>query len=84
LRQAESVGNRGERSDCPGGTWTLDGPHVELSSYRSAVRGVTNCVRWPFGDGLKELVLFAKDDPQGTRVLLGQRLAAPAVGWRPW
>ena len=77
------VGNRGERSDCPGGTWTLDGPQVELTSYRSAVRAVTDRVRWLFGDWQKELVLFAKDDPQSTRSMLGQRRAARAAGWRP-
>ncbi len=76
------VGDRGERSDCPGGTWTLDGPQVELTSYRSAARALTDRVRWLFGDWQKELVLFAKDDPQSTRTLLGQRHTARAVGWR--
>ena len=78
------VGNRGEQSDCPGGTWTLEGPQVELTSYRSAVRAVTDRVRWLFGDWQKELVLFAKDDPLGTRMLLGQRRTARATGWRSW
>jgi hypothetical protein len=73
------VGSRGERSDCPGGTWTLEGPQVELTSYRSAVRAVTDRVRWLFGDWQKELVLFAKDDPLGTRMLLGQRRPARAA-----
>jgi hypothetical protein len=73
------VGHRGERSDCPGGTWTLDGPQVELTSYRSAVRAVTDRVRWLFGDWQKELVLLAQDDPQSTSRLLGQRRAASAV-----
>jgi hypothetical protein len=73
------VGEGGERSDGPGGTWTLDGPQVELTSYRSAIRAVTDRVRWLFGDWQKELVLFAKDDPQGTRMLLGQRRTARAA-----
>ena len=79
------VGNRGERSDCPGGMWTLEGPRLELTSYRSAVRAVTDCVRWLFGDWQKELVLFAKDDPQSTRMLLGQRPKrhGAAGRWRP-
>jgi hypothetical protein len=65
--------NRGERIDCPGGTWTLDGPYVELTSYRSALRAVTERVRWFFGDWEQHLVLFAKDDPQGAAMLLCQR-----------
>jgi hypothetical protein len=73
------VGNRGERSDCPGGTWTLEGPQVELTSYRSAVRAETDRVRWLFGDWQKELVLFAKDDPLERRMLLGLRRTARAV-----
>jgi hypothetical protein len=77
------IGNRGEQSDCPGGTWALDGPQVELTSYRSAARPVTDRARWLFGDWQKELVLFAKDDPQGTRMLLGQRRAAPTVHVHP-
>jgi len=67
------VGNRGERIDCPGGRWTLEGPHVELTAYRSAVRAVTERVRWFFGDWQKDLVLFARDDPQGETMLLGLR-----------
>lgn len=74
------LGNGGDRSDCPGGTWTLEGPQVELTSYRSAVRAVTDRVRWLFGDWQQELVLFAKDDPQGTRTLLGQRRTPRAAG----
>jgi hypothetical protein len=69
------VGNRGERTECPGGDWTLDGPYVELTSYRSAARKVARGVRWFFGQWEKGLVLFAKDDPQGERSLLGLRAA---------
>jgi hypothetical protein len=72
------IGNRGERIDCPGGTWALDGPHVELTSYRSPVRAVTENVRWFFGDWQKDLVLFAKDDPQCETMLLGLRRAWPS------
>lgn len=78
------IDNRGERTGCPGGTWSLEGPQMELTSYRSAVRAVTDRVRWLFGDWQKELVLFAKDDPQGSKMLLGQRRTGRAAGWRPW
>jgi hypothetical protein len=67
------AGNDGERIECPGGGWTLDGPYVELTAYRSAARSVTQGVRWFFGQWDKGLVLVAKDDPQGETVLLGLR-----------
>lgn len=67
------VGNRGERQEGPGGTWTLEGAQVELSAYRSAVRAMTDRARWLFGEWQRELVLFAQDDPAGPRRLLGQR-----------
>ncbi len=67
------VGNRGERQEGPGGTWTLEGAQVELSAYRSAVRAMTDRVRWLFGEWQRELVLFAQDDPAGPKRLLGQR-----------
>jgi hypothetical protein len=73
------VGNCGKPIDCPGGAWTLEGPHLELTSYRSAVRKVTKRVRWFFGDWQKDLVLFAKDDPQGKTMLLGLRYTAVAT-----
>ena len=67
------VGNRGEQIECPGGTWALDGPYLELTSYRSAAQGVTGPARWFFGDWQDQLVLFAKDDPQSETHLLAQR-----------
>jgi hypothetical protein len=72
------LGNSGQRIDCPGGTWTLEGPYVELSSYRRAVRAAIERVRWFFGDWQKSLVLFAQDDPQSETMLLGLRGTA---GW---
>ena len=67
------VSNRGERVDGPGGTWTLDGPHLELDSYRSVLRAVTERVRWLFGDWDEELVLFVTDDPRSDKTFLGLR-----------
>jgi hypothetical protein len=64
----------GERIECPGGTWTLDGPYVELTAYRSALRETMQRVRWFFGEGQNDLTLWAKDDPQGETELLGQRV----------
>jgi hypothetical protein len=64
----------GDRITCPGGEWTLDGPYVELTGYRSAVRETMNRVRWFFGEGEKDLVLWARDDPQSDTDLLGQRV----------
>jgi hypothetical protein len=73
------VGNGGERTECPGGAWTLDGPFVALTSYRSAAREVIQGVRWFFDEWEKELVLFAKDDPRGETTLLGLRAAAVPI-----
>ncbi len=73
------LGNRGQRIDCPGGTWTLEGPYVELNSYRSAVRVMMDRVRWFFGNWKKDLVLFAKDDPQAEATLLGRKVTARAM-----
>jgi hypothetical protein len=74
------VGFCGERTDCPGGTWTLEGPYLDLTSYRSALRNVTERVRWFFGDWQKDWILFAKDDPQTETMLLGMKCpASPAV-----
>ncbi len=79
-RYAQTImGNGGETVDCPGGTWILNGSHLELTSYRSAARAVTECVRWFFGDWQNDLVLFAKDDPQAETMLLGWRTPARAV-----
>ena len=57
------VSNRGERTECPGGTWALDGPRVELTGYRSAVAGTIEHVWWFFGDTPAGLRLFGKDRP---------------------
>lgn len=57
------VSNRGERTPCPGGTWALDGPRVELTGYRSAVAGTIEHVWWFFGDTPTGLGLFGKDRP---------------------
>jgi len=58
----QTITGRGQRIVCPGGTWTLDGAHLQLDCYRSALRGGTTRVRWVFGDWEYELVLFAQDD----------------------
>jgi hypothetical protein len=73
------IDNRGQQVDCPGGTWTLDGSYVELTSYRSAAQKATQPVRWFFGDWQNDLVLFAKDDPQADTPLLAQRLTAASI-----
>ncbi len=73
------VGNRGERINCPGGTWTVEGPNLELTSYRSAVRATLDRVCWFFGDWQDDLVLFAKDEPESTTMLLGLRPAAGSM-----
>ena len=62
--------NCGGQTDGPGGDWTLDGSHLELTSYRS-VSHVTQDVRWFFGQWQYDLVLFAKDDPDAATMLLG-------------
>jgi hypothetical protein len=74
------VGNRGQPVGCPGGTWTLEGAHVELDAYRSAARAVFERVRWFFGNWQKDLVLFANDGPQAETMLLGRKITAGSVG----
>lgn len=75
------VNNLGKQIDCPGGLWTLDGPYMNLTSYRSAVRDVIAPARWFFGDWQNSLVLFAKDDPESDRAFLSVRCSAePTLG----
>jgi hypothetical protein len=57
------------------GDWTLDGPNLELSAYRSATREETARVRWYFGDYEDGLILFVKDDPQSPAMLVARRSA---------
>ena len=73
------AGNGGAQIECPGGAWTLDGPYLTLTSYRSAARKSTADVRWSFGQREKVLVLLAKDDPQEQTPLLGLRAAADGI-----
>ena len=74
LYAQDIVDHRGGRIDCPGGAWTLDGAYLELRLYRSsATQELTEHVRWFFGDWQEGLVLFAKDDPQSEKWLLGQK-----------
>ena len=73
------VGNGGEQIEWPGGTWTLDGPALKLTSYRSAAGKSTEDVCWFFGQWETELVLLAKDDSQGDTVLLGLRAAVSTI-----
>jgi hypothetical protein len=65
--------NAGDRTEGPGGQWTLDGANIELSAYRSAMRGTTDRVRWFFGDCDSDLILFVKDDPETETMLVAQR-----------
>jgi hypothetical protein len=65
--------NAGDRTEGPGGQWALDGANIELSAYRSAVRGTTDRVRWFFGDCDSDLILFVKDDPEAETMLIAQR-----------
>jgi len=65
--------NSGERIDGPGGEWTLDGPNLELSAYRSARQGATDCVRWFFGDCQNDLILCVKDELQAETMLAARR-----------
>ncbi len=73
------ISNRGEQINCPGGTWTLEAAYLDLTSYRSAVRAVTERIRWFFGDWHKDLVLFAKDDPQSETMLQGRKVKVAAI-----
>ncbi len=66
------------------GQWTLDGPNLELSAYRSATRDETSRVRWYFGDCEGGLILFVKDDPQAETMLVARRAAGDAPGQNPF
>ncbi len=68
------VNNRGERTHCPGGTWALDGPHVELAGYLSASTGTIERVRWLFADTPAGLSLFGKDHPSLEKPLRQSRV----------
>lgn len=75
------VNNLGRQIDCPGGLWTLDGPYMNLTSYRSATRDAIALAQWFFGDWQNSLVLFAKDDPENDGALVGVRCSAePTLG----
>jgi hypothetical protein len=73
------LANSGEQIDCPGGAWTLEKAYLNLESYRSATRAVTESMRWFFGDWRKELVLYAKDDPQSETMLQGRKVKAAVI-----
>jgi hypothetical protein len=73
------VRNSGEQTECSGGTWTLEGPFIELSSYRDALSGATHKMRWFFGDWQGDLALFATDDPEAAASLLALRQRSDRV-----
>lgn len=54
----------GATTECPGGTWTLSGPNVELAGYVSARCGTTESMRWWMIDTPSGLRLFGGDDPE--------------------
>jgi hypothetical protein len=66
--------NDGRQIECPGGTWALDGPYLELGDYRIAPGGATERVRWFFGDWQGALALFASNGADGGAVLLGSKV----------
>jgi hypothetical protein len=54
------VDNRGERRECQGGTWRLDGAWLDLDGYR-ALSGMLQQARWFFGDTPGGRCLFVND-----------------------
>lgn len=73
------LGNSSKHDAKCDGEWSLDGPNLELSAYRSATHGETARVRWFFGDCENGLILFAKDDPQVESMLVARRSANPDI-----
>jgi len=59
----EIVTSGGGRTACPGGTWALDGPGVELTGYRSPTAGTIDRLRWFFAESPVGLALFGTDHP---------------------
>ncbi len=59
----EIVTSGGGRTACPGGTWTLNGPWIELTDFRSPTAATTARVRWFFAEGPIGLALFGTDQP---------------------
>lgn len=55
--------NREGTRVCPGGTWKLDGPHVELNSYQSVQWAESCTVSWWLGDTADGFALFGPDHP---------------------
>lgn len=79
------LGNSSKHDASGEGEWSLDGPNLELSVYRSATQGETARVRWFFGDCESGLILFAKDDPQTESMLVARRSAnSDALGESPF
>ena len=73
--QQTIAGNSSKQNAACDGQWTLDGPNLELSAYRSATRDETSRVRWYFGECEGSLILFVKDDPQAETMLVARRAA---------
>jgi hypothetical protein len=69
------AGNSSKRNAACDGQWTLAGPNLELSAYRSATTDESGRVRWFFGDCESGLILFVKDDPQSEAMLVARRAA---------
>ena len=67
------VGSSSKRNATCDGQWTLDGPYLELSAYRSAMLDETSVARWYFGDCEGGLILFVKDDPKAETMLVARR-----------
>lgn len=55
--------NRGGVTECPGGTWKLIGPTVELSGYVTLHVVTATSLSWWMVDAPLGLVLFGGDDP---------------------
>lgn len=67
------VSNHGAPRTCPGGDWTLDGAHLTLTDYCRAAGDGGDTVRWFFGDGQDDWVLYAQDAPDADTMLLARR-----------
>lgn len=57
------ITNRGDVTECPGGTWRLDGPRIHVTGYVTARQGTSRECCWWAIDTPAGLAVFGGDEP---------------------
>jgi len=71
------LGNRDGVTECPGGTWHLDGPRVHLDNYLCARTGASGPRTWWVIDTPAGRALFGGDEPDSGSFFRMTRRSAP-------